>query len=92
MNSSYFPIVVTPSDNYPNLASTLSLIALSKSSSSDLDSVDEWYSSSTAAQRDEASSNKFWFLVLLEVAAVMIPDWVTTHLSSSLISSYNPDF
>jgi len=49
-------------------------MALSKSNSSDLASVEEWYSSSTAAQRDEASSRRFWFLFLLEVAAVMIPD------------------
>jgi len=44
------------------------------------------YSSSEALQRDEASSQSFWFLSLLAWAEATIPVWLTSHLLRATIS------
>jgi hypothetical protein len=58
-NSSYSPLAVTPSEIYPNLASTLALMSANNSNSSLLASVATLYSSATASHKAIASFHKF---------------------------------
>jgi len=70
VNSSILPRSLTPSDIYPNLSSTLSLMAANNSNSSFLASVATLYSSSTASHKDSASFNNLSFLPFFKEAEV----------------------